>query len=114
VGEVFPNPFSIELFGLGVTEGKLPFGQLNTADLAKFGVTAVPGRPNRASFEACPNYKNNYSLQASLSVARELVYNLSLEFGYNMCRGVHIQLDQETNYAPTGVTNPVVGPIYAP
>lgn len=102
------------LWGLGLQEGKLPFGQLGASDLALLGITPGPSAPGRVIFNLAPNYKNNYSIQASASIARQLARNLSLELGYLMYRGVHIQLDQETNYRETGVVDPVYGPQYTP
>jgi len=102
-----------ELFGLGLKEGKLPFGQIGATELSLFGLNAGPGGNGRVIFNLGPNYKNNYSIQASLSVAREIAHNLSVEVGYLMYRGVHIQMSQETNYHEVG-TEPVYGPVYAP
>jgi hypothetical protein len=102
------------LWGLGLQEGALPFGQLNATDLGLLGIVPTPQAPGRVIFNLAPNYKNNYSIQASLSITRQLAANLSLEVSYMMYRGVHIQLDQETNYAETGVINPIYGPQYAP
>jgi hypothetical protein len=102
------------IYGYGLQQGKLPFGSLNAADLNTLGIAVGPGAPGRVIFNAAPNYKNNYSIQASLSVARQLTNSLSLELGYQMYKGVHVQLDQETNYRETGVINPVWGPQYVP
>jgi len=103
-----------QLWGLGLAEGKLPFGQIGTSELAQppFNITPGKGAPGRVIFNLAPNYKNNYSIQASFSVARQLVHDLSLEIGYLMYRGVHIQLSQETNYRETGAIDPVYGPQY--
>lgn len=109
-----PGVNSATVFGYGEQIGKLPFGQLTQADLAKIGVAVGPGAPGRVIFNLAPNYQNTYTIQASLSIARELARNLSLELGYQMYKGVHIQLDQETNYAETGVIDPEWGPQYAP
>ncbi len=103
-----------ELWGFGVQQGKLPFGQLTASDLAAFGITPGPGAPGRVIFNLAPNYKNNYTIQASASFQRQLMNNMSLEVGYLFYRGVHIQLDQEANYAETGVIDPIYGPQYAP
>ncbi len=108
------NETVAQLWGLGLAEGKLPFGQIGTPELSLFGITPGPGANGRVIFNLAPNYKNNYSVQASLSIAREIAHNLSLEVGYLMYRGVHIQMSQETNYAETGVWNPIYGPQYAP
>ena len=103
-----------ELWGLGLEEGKLPFGQIGAAELGLFGITPGPGAPGRVIFNLAPNYKNDYSVQASFSVARQIMHNLSLEVGYLMYRGVHLPLDQETNYRETGVIDPIYGPQYTP
>ena len=108
------DPTVPELWGLGLQERKLPFGQIGAAELGLFGITPGPGGNGRVIFNLAPNYKNNYSIQASVSVAREIVHGLSLEVGYLMYRGVHLQLSQETNYRETGIFDPTVGPIYAP
>ncbi|HYL75921.1 MAG TPA: TonB-dependent receptor [Bryobacteraceae bacterium] len=105
---------SATIYGFGVKNGKLPFGQLTAADLGALGITVGQGAPGRVIFNVAPNYKNNYSIQTSLSVARQLSNSLSLELGYQMYKGVHLQLDQETNYRETGKIDPVFGPQYAP
>ncbi|HYL36798.1 MAG TPA: carboxypeptidase regulatory-like domain-containing protein [Bryobacteraceae bacterium] len=104
---------SATIWGLGLKEGKLPFGQLSASDLTQLGITVGPGMPGRVIFNTGPNYKNTYSIQNSISIARELNRTLALEVGYQMYKGVHIQLDQETNYYETGVIDPVFGPQYA-
>ena len=117
---VFPGvgANSAALWAIGQAQGKLPFGSLTAADLAALPaaeggpIIAGPGQPGRVVFDLAPNYKNNYTIQAGLSVERQLVRNLSLEVGYNMYRSVHIQLDHETNVTPTGVVDPFIGPIY--
>ena len=105
---------SATIYGYGLQQGKLPFGSLTAADLNTLGIKIGQGSPGRVIFNAAPNYKNNYSIQASLSIARQLTNSLSLEVGYQMYKGVHVQLDQETNYRETGVINPIYGPQYVP
>ena len=109
-----PGVNSATVFGYGEQLGKLPFGTLTQADLANLGISVGPGAPGRVIFNLGPNYKNTYTIQGSASIARELSRNLSLELGYQYYKGVHIQLDQETNYYETGVINPEWGPQYAP
>ena len=109
-----PGVNSADIFGYGEEIGKLPFGQLTQADLANLGITVGPQAPGRVIFNLAPNYKNTYTIQASMSIARELTRDISLEVGYAMYKGVHIQLDQETNYYETGAINPEWGPQYAP
>ena len=109
-----PGVNAATIYGYGLQTSKLPFGSLTTADLSTLGIAVGPGAPGRVIFNAAPNYKNTYSIQASLSIARQLSNSLSLEVGYQMYKGVHIQLDQETNYRETGAIDPVWGPQYAP
>jgi hypothetical protein len=117
------DPRVAQLWGLGVAEGELPFGHLNPADYAAVGINiTTPGAS--VAYSADPNYKNPYSVQASLSVDRELVRNLSLELGYNMYHGVHLQMPRETAYAEIPIGSPLCptpactditgGPLYAP
>lgn len=117
------DPRVAQLWGLGVAKGELPFGHLTPADYAAVGINInAPGAT--VGYSVAPNYRNPYSLQSSLSVARELVKNLSLELGYNMYHGVHIQMPVETAYTevPKGsplcptpaCTDATGGPLYAP
>jgi len=109
-----PGVNSAMVFGYGEQIGKLPFGSLTQADLANLGITVGAGAPGRVIFNLASNYKNPYTIQGSFSIARELTRNLSLELGYQMYKGVHLQLDQETNYRETGQIDPEWGPQYVP
>ncbi len=101
------------IWSQGLTSGHLPFGQLTAADiLASTGLVVKQGLPGRVIFEAQPDYKNPYGIQASMSIARELVRDLSVEVGYQMYKGVHLPFDRETNYKETGVVDPFIGPLY--
>src|SRR5258707_10838004 len=121
------DPRVAQLWGLGVAKGELPFGHLTPADFAAVGInTTTPGAT--VGYSVAPNYKNPYTVQASFSIDRELVKNLSLEVGYNMYHGVHLQMPLETAYAeiPAGGCTPAIlaafpgctdasgGPLYAP
>ena len=105
---------SAVIYGYGEKIGKLPFGSLTQADLGNLGISVGPNAPGRVIFNLAPNYKNPYTIQASFSIQRQLARDLSLELGYQMYKGVHIQLDQETNYYETGAIDPEYGPQYAP
>jgi hypothetical protein len=107
-------PLSAQIFGAGIASGKLPFGHLTAADFAALGIATGKGNPNRVVFDVDQNYKNPYSVQASLSIQRQLFKSTSLEVGYNMYHGVHLQMPHETNYKETGVVDPFRGPLYAP
>jgi hypothetical protein len=117
------DPRVIKLWGLGIAKGELPFGRLTPADFAAVGIDTVsPGAT--VGYSVNPNYKNPYSFQSSLSVGRELVKNMSLELGYSMSHGVHLQMPLETAYqqinpgnalCPTlACTDITGGPLYAP
>jgi len=115
---ILASPFSAvqptTIYGFGLASGKLPFGHLTAADLNLLGVATGPGNPNRVVFSIDPNYRNPYSVQASLSIQRELAHNISLEVGYNMYHGVHLQMPHDTSVKATGVVDPFIGPLYAP
>ncbi|HEV1994938.1 MAG TPA: carboxypeptidase regulatory-like domain-containing protein [Candidatus Acidoferrum sp.] len=117
------DPRVAQLWGLGLAKGELPFGQLTPADYAAVGIDITsPGAT--VGYSVAPNYKNPYSLQASLSIAQQLAKNLSLELGYNMYHGVHLQTPVETAYAEIPVGSPFCptpactdatgGPLYRP
>jgi hypothetical protein len=63
-----------------------------------------------------PNFQPAYTIQASLSVAREIAHNLSLETGYLMYRSLHIEEVLETNFVQAAGTpiDPFAGPQYVP
>jgi hypothetical protein len=115
---ILASPFSAvqptTIYGFGLQSGKLPFGHLTSADLNSIGIATGPGNPNRVVFSIDPNYRNPYSIQASLSIQRELMHNLSLEVGYNMYHGVHLQMPHDTSVVATGTVDPFVGPLYKP
>lgn len=116
------DPRVANLWGVGIAKGELPFGHLTPADFAQVGInTTSPGAT--VGYSVNPNYKNPYSFQSSLSVDRELVKNMSLELGYNMYHGVHLQMPLETAYHQinpgdaacpnVGCTDITGGPLYA-
>lgn len=108
------NETVLGLWATGLATGQLPFGQLNEAELQQFGLTAGPNGNSQVIFSLAPNYKNAYTVQASMSIARELTQTMSLEVGYQYYRGVHLPVDQEINYQETGVWDPEWGPQYTP
>jgi hypothetical protein len=106
------DPRVAQLWGLGIAKGELPFGHLTPADFAAVGInTTSPGAT--VGYSVNPNYKNPYSFQSSLSVARELVKNMSLELGYNMYHGVHLQMPLETGYHQISAGDPACPPAAA-
>ena len=114
-----------QLQGIGAAERSLatvadPNPALSPAQFAAAaGYSIVPPGPtqrNGAFFSVSPNFKSQYSIQGSASVAQELAPNLSLEIGYLYYRGVHIQQIQEANFVRNTALpiDPFVGPFYTP
>jgi hypothetical protein len=96
-----------------------PNPSLNAAQLAAAGIVIQPPGPNQLNgvfYTIDPNYKPAYSVQASLSVATEIAPGLSLEIGYEMYRGIHIELSRDANYIQNTAApiDPFVGPSYIP
>ncbi len=105
-----PGVNAATIYGYGLRRASCRSDTLTQADLSALGLTVGPGGAGRVIFNIAPNYKNTYSIQNSLSIARQLSNSLSLEVGYQMYKGVHIQLDQETNFYETGKIDPMWGP----
>jgi Carboxypeptidase regulatory-like domain len=83
------------------------------------GISIVPPGPaqqNGVFYTISNNFKPQYSIQSSLSVAREIARDLSIEVGYQYYRNVHIQQNLEANYVqnPAIPVDPFVGPFYMP
>jgi len=96
-----------------------PNPALNAAQLAAAGISIVPPGPaqqNGVFYTISNNFKPQYSIQGSLSVAREIARDLSVEVGYQYYRNVHIQQNLEANYVqdPAIPVDPFVGPFYMP
>ncbi|HLG15931.1 MAG TPA: TonB-dependent receptor [Blastocatellia bacterium] len=98
------NPVAI--WAAGIAAGKLPFKALTQAELNSFGIATAPKSPGRVIFDADPNYKNNYAIQASLGISRMIRRDLSLDLAYQMYRGIHIQVPHEVNYVESPVPSP--------
>jgi hypothetical protein len=120
INQILPTGVAAaSIYQAGLAAGLLPNGHLSESFLNNIRNTSFPngvgtgkGNSNRVVFEVDPNYKNPYSIQASLSIQRELFRNLSLELGYLMYHGLHIQEPVETNYRETGTVDPFLGPLY--
>ena len=89
-----------------------PFPQLQAADVMAAGFQIGPGQPGRAISTLAQPYKNNYAVQGSLSLERQLGSNTGFELGYQMYHGVHLQIPLDTNVKETGVIDPFAGPFY--
>jgi hypothetical protein len=89
------DPRVAQLWGLGIAKGELPFGRVTAADFAAVGIPFLaPGA--LVAYGVAPNYKNPYTVQASLSVQHQFGRSYSVEVGYNMYHGVHLQMPLET------------------
>ena len=101
----------------GMATAANPNPALTPAQLATVGINVIPTGPTKlggAFFTVDPNFKQQYSIQGSLSVDQQLAPNLSFELGYIYYGGVHIQQIQEGNFVQTGAVDPFIGPRYGP
>jgi hypothetical protein len=124
------DPRVAQLWQTAIALGIYPFGHLTPQQFQQFSTTAtLPGyNPNApgatVGYGVASNYKNPYTVQTSFSVDHEVAKNLSIELGYNMYHGVHLQMPLETAYAEIPVGSPFCptpactdatgGPLYAP
>ncbi len=90
-----------------------PFRQLQAADLNAAGLQVGPGQPGRVITSLMKPFRNNYSVQASLGVQRQLGSNTAAELTYQMLHSIHLPCPFDTNVRETGVIDPFVGPMYA-
>lgn len=94
------------LWQIGVAEGKLPFGTLSPSDFTLAGINfSTPGA--LVEYGVSPNYKNPYTVQASLGIDRQLGKSYSLSLGYNMYHGVHLQMPFDTALSQINPGNPL-------
>jgi hypothetical protein len=98
------------IWAAGVARGTLPFLAVSEADLKALGVATGRGAAGRVIFDASPDYRNNYSIQANLGLSRRLPGDFALDAAYQMYKGVHLQVSHEVNYKETGVVSPQFGP----
>jgi hypothetical protein len=114
------------LWARAVGLGILPFGTLTASQFQTLSTCSaalcppfgLPGfNPSAAgalvAYSANPNYKNPYTVQGSLSIDRQLGKSFSLEVGYNMYHGVHLQMPLDTainQISPGDPRCPTVGP----
>ncbi|MEP7352894.1 MAG: carboxypeptidase regulatory-like domain-containing protein [Acidobacteriota bacterium] len=123
----FPSIFAAWGLARSKATTAIPNPTLTPADMAALGWTISPPGPTAfgSIFSTlAPNFKPQYSIQSSASVAQELTSSMSLEIGYNFYRSVHIEQVAEGNFqrTPCNVANPAqftsaidpfVGPCYA-
>lgn len=103
-----------QLFGSGNFPG---LGIVTAANYAAAGLPIAQGNANGIGIiNPAGGYKNNYGIQASLSIQRELGKNTSLEIGYNFQHTIHLQDPLEVGYVvnPAAPFDPLLGPILMP
>ena len=114
-----------ELFGVGTAERSLATTANPNPGLTTGQYAAVVGHPitapgpsqqGGAFFSVASNFKSQYSIQGSASVAQQLAPSLSLEISYLYNSGVHIEEIQEGNFIQNTAVpvDPFVGPQYIP
>src|SRR5579864_8691489 len=100
------NPQVAQLWGLGLAKGELPFGRLTPADFAAVGINFLtPGA--LVAYGVAPNYKNPYTVQASLGIDRQIGNNFAVSLGYLMYHGVHLQQPVDTGLTQINSGNPL-------
>jgi hypothetical protein len=114
--ETIGTPGYNALLGTLFAEGNLPvLKPVTAADYAAAGIPIAQGQPNgTAIINPASGYKNNYGIQASLSIQRELNRNMSLEIGYNVQHTLHLQDPLEVGFVESGAFDPLLGPILKP
>jgi hypothetical protein len=115
----FPSIFAAWALASSMATPANPAPSLSAAQLKSLGV--VLGPPGPATFGNIvytlgSNFKPAYTIQSSVSVAREITRSLSIEAAYLMYRSVHLQQSDEVNYirnqsAPVDL---FAGPSYVP
>ncbi len=115
----FPSIFAAWAVQAGSATTAEPNPALTNAQLASLGAVISPPGPDAFGniiYTIAPNFKPAYTIQASLSIAREIGRNLSLEVGYILYRSVHVEQVLETNYIrDTSIpVDPFAGPAYVP
>jgi hypothetical protein len=114
--ETIGTPNYAALLGHLFAVGNLPILKpVTAADYAAAGITIAQGQPNGIGIvNPAGGYKNNYGIQGSLSIQRQLTNNMSLEIGYNVQHTVHLQDPLEVGFVNSGVTKPLIGPVLTP
>jgi hypothetical protein len=115
----FPSIFSAWALQSANATTAEPNPPLTSAQLASLGVTIGPPGPaafGNFIYTMAPNFKPAYTIQASLSVERQIAHNLSIEVGYLMYRSVHIEQVLEANFVrdTSAPIDPFAGPQYSP
>lgn len=96
-----------------------PNPTLTSAQLSSLGINIVPPGPaafGNFIYTVAPGFQPAYSIQTSLSIARQLTRTLSLEAGYLMYHNLHVEQILETDFVEdtSAGVDPFVGPVYVP
>ena len=113
----FPSIFAAWAVQAASATAATPNPALTAAQLASVGAVINPPGPaafGNAIYTLGPNFKPEYSIQASMSIAHEIARDLSLELGYNLYHSVHIVQNVESNFIqnPKIPIDPFAGPSY--
>ena len=102
-----------QLWQTGVALGILPFGSLTPQQFQQFSTTpTLPGfNPNApgatVGYSISNSYKDPYTVQGSFSIDHQFGRSYSLEIGYDMYHGVHLQMPLETGLTQINPGNPL-------
>jgi hypothetical protein len=115
----FPNIFAAWALQAGNATTAEPNPPFTSPQLASLGINIVPPGPTAFGnflYTMAPGFQPAYTIQASVSVARQLTPNLSLEAAYLMYHSLHVEQVLEANFVQdTAVpVDPFVGPVYVP
>lgn len=115
----FPSIFAVWAAQQGAATTTEPNPPLTSAQLQALGVDIGPPGPTAFGnfiYTMGHGFEPTYSIQASLSVARQLTRNLSLELGYVAYHNLHVEQVLEANFAadPAVPVDPFAGPYYLP
>jgi hypothetical protein len=113
----FPSIFAAWALQNSLATATEPNPAMNTKQLASVGIVISPPGPaafGNFIYTMAPHFQPAYSIQASLSIARQLAKDLSLEAGYIMYHSVHVEQILESNFVEdtSTPTDPFTGPHY--
>jgi hypothetical protein len=103
-----------QLFG---TQNFPGLANVTAGNYAAAGIPIAQGQANGIGIiNPATGYKNNYGIQGSLSIQRELGKSVSLEVGYNVQHTIHLQDPLEAGFItnPNVPINPLFGPTLQP
>jgi len=115
----FPSIFAVWAAQESSATTAEPNPALTSSQLTALGINIVPPGPaayGNFIYTMAPNFQPAYSIQTSLSIARQLSRNLSLEAAYLMYHNLHVEQILETDFVEDTAAgiDPFVGPLYEP